>query len=64
MSVRLVSFWMGGDRRVVRAVTSEEIEACYALPKTADRFAYWISITGDISISGHVMIWSPVEEAV
>ena len=59
---RDVEFWMGGYRRVVHSVHVEDIERCYMLGKTADRFAFWREVTGDNSIVGPVLIWAPVEK--
>lgn len=56
----VVQFWMGGERVVWHSVSEESISACYALPKTADRFAYWRGVTGDQSIASHVLVWTPV----
>ena len=58
---RDVEFWMGGYRRVVHSVHVEDIERCYMLGKTADRFAFWREVTGDNSIVGPVLIWAPAE---
>lgn len=30
---------------------------CLALPKDADRFAFWRKATGDERITGHAMVW-------
>jgi hypothetical protein len=57
----IVEFWMGGSRFVRHLVSQEAVRACYALPKTADRFEYWRAVTGDASIKGHVLVWSPIK---
>ena len=57
-----VKFWVGGVPRMRHKVTQEQVDACYALPKTADRWDYWRRITGDKSIVGPILIWHIVEK--
>lgn len=59
-----LEFWMGADRVVCHSVRQEDIDACYALPKSTDRFAYWRKITGDDRIQGPILVWSPKEKKV
>jgi hypothetical protein len=60
----LVEFWLGGGETIRHHQVDEAaIARCYALPKTADRFAYWRQVTGDQLIAGRVLVWSPVRES-
>lgn len=59
----IVAFWMGGTNTVSHDVAQAHIDACYALPKTADRWAYWRGVTGDNRIQPPVLIWAPQKRA-
>ena len=60
----LVEFWLGGAETLRHEVDQAAVDACYALPKSADRFAYWRGVTGDRRITGRVLVWSPVRESL
>lgn len=49
----------------VIAVPPESISACYALPRSADRIAYWANVSGDErfyddagNLKSGTMVWS------
>lgn len=56
----MIAIWLGGSVTRYYSVSPEAIANCYALPKRADRFAYWQKITGDPTIAGNAMVWWPL----
>lgn len=62
MTMIEVEFWMGPEKTRRHLVKQDDLDACYALPKAADKFAYWRKVTGDQSIVGPILVWSTVEK--
>lgn len=56
-------FVSSGDRFIADAPEGSDLE-CYALPKDADRFAFWRRKTGDDRIKGHAMVWQVIDGLV
>lgn len=54
-----IEIWIGGKGVRIYDVPDGSIEACLAGAKELDRFEYWRRVTGDETIKGNAMIWSP-----
>lgn len=49
-------FVSSGESFELEAPDKSDLE-CYALPREADRFAFWRGRTGEGRIRGHSMVW-------
>lgn len=57
--MRIKFFVSSGETFAAEAPDGSDAE-CRALPRDADRFAFWRGKTGDSRIQGHAMVWEPV----
>jgi hypothetical protein len=55
-----IRFFISSGESFVRDAPDGSDFECLALPKDADRFAFWRKKTGDKRISGHALVWEVV----